>query len=797
MKRRRSHLRRPGVVVLAVILAAAAALRAGVPAATANAAYTTANLTYHSGHLMENPTNYPIFWLPSGYHYTSAATAADDTTYENFVKQYFTDICGTALDGVDTQYSQPGEPIDQACALGDPSGTCVDTTAFPAGTTAGTTDTSKALHDVDIRAAVTWARSNCFGGDPGASKNIEYFVYTPLDIQECFGDNSECTFTVTGPGGPLFCAWHNSTGNEVYAFISDRTASNCSTGTGPNGSNLDTAADTSEHEQMESNTNPYGNGWYNGDNAHENGDQCNFYFGSADTNADGTNYIANGHKYRIQWEWSNLIGADQGSGDFGTSGCAPSYSPTTKVLPGSPHVGLTATAQIEGNTVDDVAYTVSYSNSSNTDGLYSTTIQIILPADLAYTSGSGSPAVTSSGHVVTYNVGAVGVQGSGSFTFHASPVSALLDGTTETANAKLTSQDQVGAALPDQTATASTSIFNAAPTLAPVANQTLDYSDALTFTVTGHDGNANDTLSLTVDAATPLPAGLTFGTTNSHSPVTGTVSGNVTADPGTYPVTFDVTDFHHSSPTQVSMSITVNKEDTTLTYTGDTVIAQGSNTAHLSARLLADGDPSQPVAGKPVDLSVGSGTGAQHCSPMPVTDASGVASCTLSSITVPQGPQAVNANFAGDTDYLGSSDSKTAIVFAFLNQGSFDLGDKTVAAATATTTVTWWGNNWSSLNSLTAGAASPSFKGFDATLSTQPPACGGTWTTSPGNSPSPPPASSIPSYMGVVVSTGVAKSGSTVSGDIKMIVVVKTSAGYGPNPGSTGTGTIVATYCQS
>jgi hypothetical protein len=33
------------------------------------------------------------------------------------------------------------------------------------------------------------------------------------------------------------------------------------------------------------------------------------------------------------------------------------------------------------------------------------------------------------------------------------------------------------------------------------------------------------------------------------------------------------------------------------------------------------------------------------------------------------------------------------------------------------------------------------------------------------------------------------------SGDIAHIVVVKTNPGYAPNPASTGTGTIVATYC--
>jgi hypothetical protein len=49
--------------------------------------------------------------------------------------------------------------------------------------------------------------------------------------------------------------------------------------------------------------------------------------------------------------------------------------------------------------------------------------------------------------------------------------------------------------------------------------------------------------------------------------------------------------------------------------------------------------------------------------------------------------------------------------------------------------------------------------------------------------------------MGVVVATNVVKSGSVISGNTVHIVVVRTDPGYAPNPGSPGTGVIVATYC--
>ena len=210
----------------------------------------------------------------------------------------------------------------------------------------------------------------------------------------------------------------------------------------------------------------------------------------------------------------------------------------------------------------------------------------------------------------------------------------------------------------------------------------------------------------------------------------------------------------------------------------------------LKATLLEDGTTAPDPSGQTVTLSIG----AQSC---PATvDALGNAQCTIASVSAPLGTSIpLGASFAGDTYYLPSADnSKTAIVFAFPSRGDFDLGNLTVAAAGPTTTLTWWSAQWSSVNSLTGGLAPTSFKGFTADLTpSAPPACGGTWTTRTGNSP--PPVGSIPSYMGVLVSTSAKASGSTISGNITKIVVIKTDAGYSPSPGHEGTGTYVATYC--
>ena len=212
------------------------------------------------------------------------------------------------------------------------------------------------------------------------------------------------------------------------------------------------------------------------------------------------------------------------------------------------------------------------------------------------------------------------------------------------------------------------------------------------------------------------------------------------------------------------------------------MIPNGGN-ATLSATLLEDDGP--PVVGRTVNFTLG----AQACSAP--TNASGVASCIIA-VSGPLGPLPITATFVEDALYLGSSDSDTAIVFAFPIRGAFVVGNNSATGA-----VTWWSHSWTSVNVLSGGPAPTGFKGFAGTVTlpnTTPPAqCNAPWTTSGGNSP--PPTETIPSYMGVLVSSAISKSGSTISGNTTSIVVVNVQPGYDPSPGKPGTGTVVATFC--
>jgi hypothetical protein len=120
---------------------------------------------------------------------------------------------------------------------------------------------------------------------------------------------------------------------------------------------------------------------------------------------------------------------------------------------------------------------------------------------------------------------------------------------------------------------------------------------------------------------------------------------------------------------------------------------------------------------------------------------------------------------------------------------SFVIGDGNAQLGSH---VTFWGAQWSKLNSLSGGAAPASFKGFANTLAEAK--CGSSWSTDPGNS-SDPPVAPLPGLIEAIASAHIVKSGRTISGDVAAVVLISTEPGYGPNPGHAGTGTVVGVGC--
>jgi hypothetical protein len=316
-------------------------------------------------------------------------------------------------------------------------------------------------------------------------------------------------------------------------------------------------------------------------------------------------------------------------------------------------------------------------------------------------------------------------------------------------------------------------------TTTTVAPATQDYHDDVTLMATVAPTGVTGSVAFQIDGS---PVG-----TGSYNSATGvaTLVYNVAVASGSHTIRAD---FTSSNPLYLDSFgtnvLTVTREETTTTYTGPTVIANGLSVT-LSGLLKEDG--LVPIAGRSLTLTLGTGAGAQSCSG--ATNASGSASCVIYPVMQPLGPGVVTAAFAGDAFYLPSSGSANTILFAFLANGAFAVGDLSALG----NPVTYWGSQWSGQNALSGGPAPNAFKGF-ANHTAEPPACGGVWTSDNGGNSTDPPAS-VPSYMGVIVPTTVGKAGPTVSGDVQKIVVVQTSSGYGPNPGHPGIGQIVATYC--
>jgi fimbrial isopeptide formation D2 family protein len=736
--------------------------------------------------IMPTTNTHLIFWLPSGFHYSGGTTAADDTAYENAMIKYFQDVGGSEILDTATQYCGKGICPDDTSTYKD---MVVDTTAFPhAGTNADPVTQSDLNTEVfNQLKAKSW---------PTGLSDM-YFVFLPSNVVDC-GSGGGCNTNA-------YCAYHtygyvgSSSSDDtpantfVWADIPDnRSPQSIAAGCGDSNVTGNESADTTlssvEHEHLEAITDPRLNAWQDSTGgAGENGDKCNRNMGVANASKTTTNnYLGSGaaDKFRIQREWSNAAGGGS---------CAASYSTTgSKVespVPATGDVTLSVTeSTIAGNTSDTLDYTLTFKNPSDQDDAYGVTVADTLPSGVQF-NGSGT---------VTLGPVDLAPHESKTWTIAAHPSTNLLAGATLTDQAVFSFKDSTGADQPTITRTATTTVVNAAPVLGTLANQTVDYHDPLSFGVSATDSDAGDTLSF---SASGLPTGLSL---TDNGDRTATISGTDTAVPGTYTVTVSVDDHHHASATSGTLTIRVTKEETSLAYTGQVVILVGSSGATLSAKLQEDGPgdddgdslPAAPDAGRSVTLSLAG----KSCTGS--TDASGNASCTIpySQLSlVALGPETINATFAGDTLYLSSSASASAIVFAFPSRGAFALGDQTVAAASSSTTVTWWADSWNQLNALTGGQAPSSLKGFAGSINSlptggaQPTSCTGTWKTSGGNSP--PPTSGVPGYMGVLVTANVKKNGNTISGDFVHIVVVHVAPGYGPTPDHPGRGTIVATYC--
>lgn len=442
-----------------------------------------------------------------------------------------------------------------------------------------------------------------------------------------------------------------------------------------------------------------------------------------------------------------------------------------------------------------ITYTINYSNPGP---LPVENLKLIdsVPAGTTYLAGSGSPAPTSTGGgILTWNLPSLASGASGSVTFK---VTAASDGTYSNAATMEFAHMTVNRVSSN---TVTTVVDTIAPTVdipGPPVNPafTNDNTPTFAFSVTGSPVAIECSLmvGLVTIATGPCPS-------MSYTP-TGSLSD------GVYVLRVVATDAAGNSGEDTHV-FTVDTMPPVVTITSGPTGTTNDSTPTFDFTVSAGGSPviteCRVDSGVWVPCSSPFTTAAladgPHILAVRGTDSAGnIAVATRSFIVVTDSdgdgipdnldncPTTPNAD-QRDTNGDGVGDLCTP--FQYAAGGQFVIGN--LVNMSSTSNVYFWGSQWSQNNPMTVGAAPNAFKGFENGLAM--PTCGSMWTSRPGNS-TPPPAS-VPGNMAVIVSSAITKSGSTISGNVKKIVVVRTNPGYGPAPGMPGTGKVIAILCTS
>jgi hypothetical protein len=312
-----------------------------------------------------------------------------------------------------------------------------------------------------------------------------------------------------------------------------------------------------------------------------------------------------------------------------------------------------------------------------------------------------------------------------------------------------------------------------------------DYGDALTLSArltkaaTGQ-ALAGQALSFTV--GTQTLTGMTDATG------TATVTFTPVLPPGAVPLSIVFAGSVGYGGSAASVLLAIHRDDTALIYAGPKAVANGQ--PQPVSAFLTDSQSHAPLAGKTVTFSVGSVVASG------TTDATGTATASLTlPASVPTGPALLLVAFAGDATDVPASTTVPVVVY---QPASFVIWGGNTPGLALGQYVNFWGSQWAS--QVTGGdyQANPSFKGYAQSVVAPVAICEPTahtsgsplldnscWMSKPGNSK---PPATLSSYIGVIVSTSIAKQGSTIYGNIAALVVVQVdpNSPYGSDPGHPG-----------
>lgn len=255
-------------------------------------------------------------------------------------------------------------------------------------------------------------------------------------------------------------------------------------------------------------------------------------------------------------------------------------------------------------------------------------------------------------------------------------------------------------------------------------------------------------------------------------------------DEGNYTASVTITDTDNASNTA---TVTDNATIGDAALSGATISSPGPVSGQ-SVTLNAAFADANSTTSSPADFTATIDWGDGNTTTGTVQGSGGSYNVTAGHSYNATGYYTIKVHIADDGGSTADAQQKV-LIYATSAGGNFVISSQKTATGIP---VTFWGAQWAKANPVT-GTPPTSFKGFED----QPkmPACGQTWQSDPGNS-TPPPNGPLPAYMLVLASSSITSTPShTIKGNVVHEVVVKTNPGYGPQPSTPGTGTVVATVC--
>jgi hypothetical protein len=508
---------------------------------------------------------------------------------------------------------------------------------------------------------------------------------------------------------------------------------------------------------------------------------------TATVGSDGTATIVTaGYQAGPEWFEAQFTGGSDYAA-VTSSAVLVNVQPAQNAPPSQPTVTITAPSP-----------TISYGSAINAQ-LLSPAVD---PSNVTTTAPTCSTSATASSPVGTYPVTCSGAVAP-NYTIVYDPGTLTIDPAPVTVNVPSATM-VYGASLPSLTPTytpanPNLTTFATCTTTATTASSVGSYlvtcsgaastNYAITYANTAGTSTSG-TLTVTAKGLTETPPSVTIAPGAAIPTLTPTFSGFVNGDTsavvsgatcttlatsssaaGTYPITCTAgtaTNYTVTVAGQGTLTIQASTPTTLIDWNIGPV--QSGQQVALAATLLAG---LMPVKGETITLTLGT----QSCTA--VTNILGTAVCLVTA-TGPLGPTTSTATFAGDGKYRASSDSNPVLLYALPsgpNGCGFVIGDRSDSGH-----ITFWGPQWGKDNSFSHGSAPSGFSGFAGSQSSSG------WSSS--GSPAP---STLPSYIAVLVTSSPGKHGSSFSGDVAHIVIVKTDPGYNGNANVAGTGTVVAT----